>query len=219
MVVNKYVKDDTGSLAIDNKAKKVAWKQHSDRLLNEEFTWNFEGLTVDPVVGPHVPLTIEMVAKAAIGMKNGKAAGPSTRVAEMLKASSDTGLRLVTDLANDMERNGTIPSDWENSFIIDIYNEKGDALIRDNYRGLKLLDHVMKEIERVMEKIIRERVFIDDIQFGFMPGRGKTDTKFVFRQLQENIWLGTGNCTLPLLTLKRHSIEYQEKLVLRKVIW
>ena len=183
MVVNKYVKDDTGSLAIDNKAK----KQHSDRLLNEEFTWNFEGLTVDPVVGPHVPLTIEMVAKAAIGMKNGKAAGPSTRVAEMLKASSDTGLRLVTDLANDMERNGTIPSDWENSFIIDIYNEKGDALIRDNYRGLKLFDHVMKEIERVMEKIIRERVFIDDIQFGFMPGRGKTDTKFVFRQLQENI--------------------------------
>ena len=76
MVVNKYVKDDTGSLAIDNKAKKVAWKQHSDRLLNEEFTWNFEGLTVDPVVGPHVPLTIEMVVKAAIGMKMAKLLGP-----------------------------------------------------------------------------------------------------------------------------------------------
>ena len=46
-------------------------------------------------------------------------------------------------LANDMVRNGVIPSDWEDSFIIDIYKGKGDALERGNYRGLKLLDHVM----------------------------------------------------------------------------
>ena len=36
----------------------------------------------------------------------------------------------------------------------------------------KLLDHVMKGIARVIEKIIRERISIDDTQFGFMPGRG-----------------------------------------------
>ena len=42
-------------------------------------------------------------------MKNGKAAGPSGIVVEMLKASSDTGVLLVSDLANDMIRNGTIP--------------------------------------------------------------------------------------------------------------
>ena len=29
---------------------------------------------------------------------------------------------------------------------------------------------------------------------------------------KKNIWLRTGNCTLLLLTLKRHLIEYQEKL-------
>ena len=70
----------------------------------------------------------------------------------MLKASGDTGARLVADLANDMVRNGVIPSDWEDSFIINIYKGKGDALERGNYRGLKLLDHVMKGIERVIEK-------------------------------------------------------------------
>ena len=75
----------------------------------------------------------------------------------MLKASGDTGARLVADLANDMVRNGVIPSDWEDSFIINIYKGKGDALERGNYRGLKLLDHVMKGIERVIEKIIREK--------------------------------------------------------------
>ena len=100
----------------------------------------------------------------------------------MLKASGDTGARLVADLANDMVRNGVIPSDWED---INIYKGKGDALERGNYRGLKLLDHVMKGIEGVIEKIIRERISIADMQFGFMPGRGTTDAIFILRQLQE----------------------------------
>ena len=76
-----------------------------------------------------------MVVKAITKMKTGKVAGPSGIVAEMLKASGDTGARLVTDLANDMVRNGVIPSDWEDSFIINIYKGKGDALERGNYRS------------------------------------------------------------------------------------
>ena len=69
-----------------------------ERLLNE-----------DPVVGPAIH--VEMVVKAITKMKTGKAAGPSGIVQEMLKASGDTGARLVTDLANEMVRNGVIPSD------------------------------------------------------------------------------------------------------------
>ena len=52
-----------------------------------------------------------MVANTIIKMKNGKAAGPLGIVAKMLNASGDTAVRLVADLANDMIRNGTIPSD------------------------------------------------------------------------------------------------------------
>ena len=71
----------------------------------------------------------------------------------------------------------------------------------------------MKGIERVMEKIIRERVlFINDMQFGFMYGRGTTDAIFMLRHFQKNTWLRTGNCSSLLLSLKRHSIEYQEML-------
>ena len=114
MVGDKYVKEDSGNLFIDNKAKKVAWKQQNYPL-NEEFSWNSDDLTADPVVSPSVLVTTEMVAKAITKMKNGKAAGSSGIVAEMLKASSDTGVRLVADFPNDMIRNGTISSDWENS--------------------------------------------------------------------------------------------------------
>ena len=109
-VGDKCVKDDLCNLSFDNEAKEVVWKQHYERLLNEEFSSNPEDLTADPVVGPPPPIHIdvEMVVKAITKMKTGKAAGPSGIVAEMLKASGDTGARLVADLANDMVRNGVI---------------------------------------------------------------------------------------------------------------
>ena len=90
VVGDKCVKDDSGNLSFDNEAKKVAWKQHYERLLNEEFSWNSEDLTADPVVGPPIHIDVEMVMKAITKMKTGKAAGPSGIVAEMLKASGDT---------------------------------------------------------------------------------------------------------------------------------
>ena len=120
VVGDKCVKDDSGNLSFDNEAKKVAWKQHYERLLNEEFSWNPEDLTADPPI--HID--VEMVVKAITKMKTGKAAGPSGIVAERLKASGDTGARLVADLANDMVRNGVTPSDWEDSFIINIFKGK-----------------------------------------------------------------------------------------------
>ena len=107
---------------------------NTERLLNEDFSWNPEDLTADPVAGPPIHIDVEMVVKAITKMKTGKAAGPSGIAVEMLKASGDTGARLVADLANDMVRNGVIPSDWEDSFIINIYKGKGDALERGNYR-------------------------------------------------------------------------------------
>ena len=43
----------------------------------------------------------------------------------------------------------------------------------------------MKILERIVDGLIRQLVSIDDSQFGFVPGRGTTDTIFVVGQLQE----------------------------------
>ena len=59
------------------------------------------------------------------------------------------------------------------------------VLNRGNYRGLKLIEQVMKVLERVVEGLIRQRVEIDEMQCGFMSGRGTTDAIFIVRQLQE----------------------------------
>jgi hypothetical protein len=69
--------------------------------------------------------------------------------------------------------------------MVTVYKGKGDALECGSYRGIKLLDHVMKVLERVIEKKVRSKVVINDMQFGFRPGRGTTDAIFIVRQVQE----------------------------------
>ena len=80
-----------------------------------------------------------------------------------------------------------IPSDWEDSFIRNIYKGKGEALDCGNYRGLKLTDEVMKLLERVLDFYICEMVNIDEMQFGSVPSIGTTDAIFIVRQLQKYI--------------------------------
>ena len=127
----------------------------------------------------------DLIRKALRKRKLGKAAGPSSIIAEMLKASGEVGIELLTELTEVVFYNGVIPTDWQESFILNLYKGKGDALELENYLGLKLTDQVMKLLERVLDSFIREMVDIDAMQFGFVPGRGTTDAIFIIRQLQE----------------------------------
>ena len=43
----------------------------------------------------------------------------------------------------------------------------------------------MEIVEEVLVKILREIGTIDDMQFGFMPGRGTIDALFTLRRIQE----------------------------------
>ena len=53
------------------------------------------------------------------------------------------------------------------------------------YRGVKLLEQGMQIVVRVLEKKITALMMVDDMQFGFMPGRGMTGTLFTVRRMQE----------------------------------
>ena len=182
----KPVKNDAGQLSLDEEAKKEAWREHYERLLNVEFPRNPEDLSEEsPVEGPSEPITLEMITKAISKIASGKEAGPSGIVAEMLKPVGEAGAVEVRDLIEDIISEGCIPTDWQESFIVNLYKGKGDALNRGNYRGLKLIEQVMKVLERVVEGFIRQRVEIDEMQCGFMSGRGTTDAIFIVRQLQE----------------------------------
>ena len=72
-------------------------------------------------------------------------------------------------------------NEWDDSFIFSVFKHKGEAIDRGNYHSLKLTEHVLKVVERITEVIIHDVVNVDDMQFGFMPVSGKTDTIFILR--------------------------------------
>ena len=68
--------------------------------------------------------------------------------------------------------------------MVPIYKGK-DVTNCGAYREVKLLEHGMKIIERVLEKRIRELVKVDDMQFGFIPGRGTINALLIVRRMQK----------------------------------
>ena len=183
VIGEKYKRGDGGNRSLDDASKKLAWKQ-DERLLNIEFLWSQNLRHVDPVAGPANFITPDDILKCLSCMKNGEAAGPSVVVAEMLKAASDICSKIIADLSAIICK-GKVPEDWSDSIIVCVFNGKGDGLDRNNYRGLKLTDHILKVIDRVVENIICQTVNINEMQFGFCLDQVTTDANFILRKHQE----------------------------------
>jgi len=79
-------------------------------------------------------------------------------------------------------KEGCILEDWKSSMVLPIYKGKGDPVECGSFRGMKLLEHAMKVVERIFENRIRQQVDIDDMQFGFMKGYVTSDAIFIVRQ-------------------------------------
>ena len=147
-------------------------------------------------------------------MKLRKSPGPSNVIAEMLKASPDQCSELLADLINATVKEGKVPEEWNNIYIMSLFKGKGSALDSGNYRRLKLTDQVLNVVERVIEKIMRECIIIDDMQFGFMPWRGATDAIFIVRQLPEKDLNKNKNLYFAFIDLEKAFDR-----VPRKVLW
>ena len=98
---------------------------------------------------------------------------------------------------------GEISKDLEESLILNLYKGKGEALERGNYRGIKLTDQVMKLLDRVLDSSISKMVNRDDMQFGFVPGRGTTDAIFIFCQLQEKYFATKKQLYIAIVDLEK----------------
>ena len=65
------------------------------------------------------------------------------------------------------------------------FQKKERCFTCGNYRDLKLQKHVMKILGHIPNIMICKQVSINNMRFGFMPGRYTTDATFIVRQLQE----------------------------------
>ena len=162
IIGEKCIRNKDGNIVYDDPSKFETWRQHYEGLLNSEFVWDESSLSaVEPVLGPSIQITEEMVSLAFRKMKSGKSAGPSGIVSEMLKASDDSVVPVLTRLINTIIREGRVPDEWNKSYIISLYKGKGDSLDCGNYRGLKLLEVLQKVLEQILETQIRKEISID----------------------------------------------------------
>ena len=155
-----------------------------EKLLNVDNDWDGE-VDCPEVMGTHCLISEEEVAAAIKGLKIGKATGPTGVVSVMIKAASGFGSRWMTDLINNIVKECCIPDDWRKRILVRVYKGKCDSLVCGSYIAIKLLEQPMKVFVRVLEKRNRCQVSIDNMPFGFMPGKGTTDAIFIVRQVQE----------------------------------
>ena len=183
-----YVKDSNGNILVEDEDIKERWKAYFEELLNVE---NERGIldVAHPIEGPLEDITRQEVKEAVQKMKNNKASGPTGVVIEMIKALEDEGIEWVWTLLRICWKEGK-PSDWEESEMVTIFKQKGDIMECGNNRGIKLMEHILKLWERVVESKLRKIVNIHGMQFGFMPGRSTVDAIFITRQVQENFLEG-----------------------------
>ena len=118
-------------------------------------------------------------------MKVGKAAGPAEVSIEMIAASGEIRIGVMVELCQGVLDGRGMLDEWALSVVVPIFKGKGDAMCYMAYRGVKLLEHAMKIVEKVLERRLQRMVKVDEMQFLFMPGKGTIDAVFILRRLQE----------------------------------
>ena len=104
---------------------------------------------------------------------------------DMIIASGTFRVGVMKKLCQRVLDGDGVPEEWKTSVVVPICKGKGNMMDCGAYRGVKLLEDAMKIVERVLENRIRELVMIDEMQFGFMPGKGTTHALFILKRMQE----------------------------------
>ena len=95
------MKNDVGNVVSDADGMKNIWMKYIEKLLNIENDWDDE-VDYPEVMGPCYLISEEGVAGAIKGFKIGK----------------------VSDLINNIVKDGCIPDDWRKSILVHVYEGK-----------------------------------------------------------------------------------------------
>jgi hypothetical protein len=147
-------------------------------------------------------------------MKLGKSGGESEVTTELLKAGEDIVVETLTKLFNQVWNEHKLPDDWRKSTIVPVYKRKGDTLNCANYRPIKLVEHSMKVLEKIIVSRLQNIIHIDEMQRGFVAGRSTMDAVFMVRQVQEKFLEKNRTLWLAFVDLEK---AYDR--ILRELVW
>jgi len=131
-----------------------------------------------------IPLSKEDIEKELRSLKNRKSHGPDGIFNKMLKyVGTELTLRL-TQLFQQILKLCTIPKAWKQSTIIPLF-KKGSKTNPDNYRGIALLNTILKIFTKVILRKLLQYMQPREEQQGFRKNRSTTDIIFMVRQIAE----------------------------------
>ena len=132
------------------------------KIINEENEWNHM-VETDVVEGPVKKVARNEIVEAMQSMKSEKVTGLSKVSVEMIVASGEIGVKVIMELCQRVLDAREMPDEWKTSVIVTIFNEKVDVMSCGLYRGVKLLEHGMKIVERVLERQMRTLVNLNEM--------------------------------------------------------
>ena len=115
-----------------------------------------------------------------------KATGDDGVASEMLKASGETGVKILHKICNIIWKSKKWPGSWKKLVMIALY-KKGDSAVCENYRTLSLISHASKVLLNIIVKRIEQsyETELNINQAGFRRGVGTRDQIFNLQQIIE----------------------------------
>jgi hypothetical protein len=114
-----------------------------------------------------------------------------------------SGPDFLVSLFNACFASGELPDLWKKTEIFLLYKGKGNVADPNSYRGIALMESLLKLFEKVLfNRLLKwstERDLIPDCQFGFRPRSGTLDAVFViFTLIAKYVWV-RGGCLFAAL--------------------
>ncbi|XP_019259281.1 PREDICTED: uncharacterized protein LOC109237425 [Nicotiana attenuata] len=171
----RCIKDEEGRVLMDEAMIKRRRHPYFHKLLNEKGDRDIVLGNLEHSKRCHDfrycrHIKVEEVMGAMCKMNRGRATGPDKILVEFWRYVGREGLEWLTRLFNVFFKTKKMPEEWRWCKMIPLYKKKGDIQNCNNYRGIKLLSHTMKVLDRVVEAKVRRSVSIFENQFRFMPG-------------------------------------------------
>ena len=147
----RCMKGSDRRLNFSEKDRGRVWKEHMERIINEEYEWD-QNVQANLVEGPVERVSCKEVVKALGKMKAGKAAGHSEVSVEMIAVSGEIGIDVMVELCQSMLDGRGMLDECALSVVVPTFKGKGDTMNCGAYRGVKLLEHALKIVEKVLER-------------------------------------------------------------------
>ena len=133
-----------------------------------------------------MPPSLDEIQKAISQLKNGKAAGSSSIIPELVKAGGFVSAHALLVLLDSVWEEERVPQDWVDSLLVPL-PKKGDLSRCDNWHGIALLDVAGKAVAHMVQTRLQSvaECVLPDSRCGFRQKQSCTDMIFSVRQIAE----------------------------------